>query len=176
MPDPAMQAIANAIQDLEQAHRLILKAKAAYEAGKDGLLKAPIEVMARAFIRLDQAHDEVEAARCDFNKELEHMSRGHIPDRLLLAGVPNITVTVGNRDYLVSKGARWSASMVDKEGAISYLKAGDENMRALVKEEVNAKTLASFAKDYTLTYGKELPEGLFKVGTVPYTMVRVKSK
>lgn len=168
------EPIAGAIEALAEAERQLTQALNLYLQGKDAIQSAPLEVLARAYVRLDQGHDAVEAARCALNKELEFLSRSKIPERLELAQTPNLTVTVGNRDYLVYKGARWSASMIDKPAAIAYLKAGDENMRALVKEEVNAKTLTSFAKDYVETQARELPEDLFKVGTVPYTAVRAK--
>lgn len=170
----AYQKIADAIEALAESERQLTIALNAYNEGKQELQSAPIEVLARAFVRLDQGHDAIEGARKSFNEELEFLSRSKIPERLELAQTPNLTVTVGNRDYLVYKGERWSASMIKKAEAIEYLKAGDENMRAIVKEEVNAKTLASFAKNFIEETGKELPDDLFKVGTVPYTAVRAK--
>lgn len=167
-------SISKAIDLLHEANFALQEALRQYNAGKEALQKAPLEDMGRAFIKLKQAHDSVEEGREAINKELEFMSRSHVPERLALAQVPNITITVGNRDYLLYKGLRWSASMLKKEEAIAYLKNGDVNMRALVKEEVNAKTLASFAKDFVEKQARELPDDLFKVGQVPYTAVRAK--
>lgn len=159
---------------LEEAERQINLAISHYDEGRNELQSAPLEVLARGFVRMKHGHDAIEKARCAFNKEVEYLSRTKIPERLESAKAPNITVTVKDRDYLVSKGYRYSASMIDKAKAIAYLQAGDQNMQALVKLEVNAKTLSSFAKDYITTQGKELPEDLFKTANVSYTALRAK--
>lgn len=63
---------------------------------------------------------------------------------------------------------RWSASMIDKQAGMDWLRAtGNEG---LIIETVNAQTLGAFGKDRA-TEGKPLPSDVFKVTATPYTSV-----
>ena len=105
-------------------------------------------------------------------KSMEDMLSGNIvPDFVRRAkeelGVKTPIVLEGVGRVTVSY--RFSASMLDKEKGIDWLKGNGHG--GLVQETVNSSTLSAFAKDMFENQGVELPPEVFKVGTNPYTSI-----
>lgn len=152
---------------LVDAKNALNAALTSYNADATRLKTAPLPELASTYVRLFAAHEALDTARKAINAEIEHLSKSVIPDRLSEEGVKNIKIEVDGQDYRVGVGYRNSASMLDQEAGIAWLK---ENGHAgIVKETVAAQTLASFAVSYLETEGRELPEDLFKTGRSPYT-------
>jgi hypothetical protein len=115
---------------------------------------------------LRKATASIKEARKALDEIEEHMSREDVPDILRANKIKTITVEGVGR---VTISHRWSASMIDKEAGIKWLKANDYG--GIVQETVNAQTLAAHAKALMEGPGTELPADLFKVGQMAYTSI-----
>jgi hypothetical protein len=68
----------------------------------------------------------------------------------------------------VSVNDRWSASMLNKERGLGWLRgSGNEG---LIIETVSAQTLGAFAKD-EVKAGRSLPDDIFRVSATPYVSI-----
>ena len=79
-------------------------------------------------------------------------------------GVPSQRLS--NPPVLFSMGTRVSASMPDKVAGMAWLQENGHG--DMIQPTVNAASLASFAKNYTLETGMDLPEDIFKVSSMRY--------
>lgn len=127
--------------------------------------KDHIEII-RHYDDLRKATEQIKEARKALDEIEEHMSREDVPDILRENKIKTITVEGVGR---VTISHRWSASMLDKEAGIMWLKAND--MGGIVQETVNAQTLAAHAKALMETKGTELPPDVFKVGQMAFTSI-----
>jgi hypothetical protein len=97
------------------------------------------------------------------------LSREQVPDVMRAHNVRNITVEGVGR---VTLGTRWSASMLDKQSAFTWLR--DNNHGGVIQETVNAQTLGALAKELNDS-GVELPTDTFKTSVMTYTSItRIK--
>jgi hypothetical protein len=109
--------------------------------------------------------DDLKAKVNALQKHVDSLSYETIPTLFMNHDVKTITVNGVGR---VSINVRWTASMLDKQKGMEWLRtSGNEG---LIIETVNAMTLASFAKIETLA-GKPLPDHLFKVGTAQHMSI-----
>lgn len=120
----------------------------------------------RHYDDLRKATEQIKEARKALDEIEEHLSREDVPDILRENKIKTITVEGVGR---VTISHRWSASMLDKDAGILWLKA--HNMGGIVQETVNAQTLAAHAKALMETKGTELPPNVFKVGQMAYTSI-----
>lgn len=127
--------------------------------------KDHIEII-RHYDQLRIAVDQIKEAREALKEIEEHMSREDVPDVMRANKVKTITVEGVGR---VTISHRWSASMLDKERGIKWLKANGQG--GIVQETVNAQTLAAHAKALMEGPGTELPADLFKVGQMAFTSI-----
>jgi hypothetical protein len=98
-------------------------------------------------------------------KHVDGLSYETLPTLFTNQDVKTITVQGVGR---VSINVRWSATMLDKERGMEWLReTGNEG---LIISTVNAGTLSSFAKAETLA-GHPLPDSLFKVGTAQHVSI-----
>lgn len=79
-------------------------------------------------------------------------------------GVPNVSLT--NPGVRFSASTRTSASLVDKVAGMAWLQENGHG--ALIQPTVNSSSLASFAKNYTLETGMDLPSDVIKVSQMRY--------
>lgn len=102
----------------------------------------------------------------EIQKHVEALSQEIIPTMFLnngrmssfrLKGIGTVTV-----------GERWSASMLDKQTALNWLR--NSNNGGIIQETVNSQTLGAIAKDAQIA-GKPLPSDLFKVSSTAYTSI-----
>lgn len=96
----------------------------------------------------------------------ERLSRETVPEVLREQNIKTITVIGVGR---VTVSSRWSASMLDKDAGINWLK--NNGFPSIVQETVNAQTLAATAKNLSVTEGRDLPSDIFKVGMTTYTSI-----
>ncbi len=118
------------------------------------------------FNELRLANDTFNEAKKALSEIHDTLSRDYVPDAMRRANVKTCTVVGVGR---VSISHRFSASMVDKEGAISWLR--DHDLGGIVIETVNSSTLSAMAKRLIEDEGRELPEDLFKTSTLAYTSI-----
>lgn len=95
----------------------------------------------------------------------EKLSREYVPDVMRANNIRSTTIEGVGR---VSLGTRWSASMLDKEAGLQWLR--DNGNGGVIQETVNAQTLGALAKEMN-NEGHDLPEHLFKTGTMTYTSI-----
>lgn len=117
------------------------------------------------------AAELVKEARDALREMSDHLSHTVIPDvfdavRERTGEKPPFTIEGVGR---VSVTHRWSASIVDKEVGLQWLR--DNDYGDIIMETVNSSTLAAFAKDLTENQGIDLPPEIFTVGTKPYTSI-----
>lgn len=117
------------------------------------------------------AAEEIKEAREAINDMSDTLSRITIPDI-----IANLKERTGEKPPFNIEGVgrvtvsyRFSASMVDKELALGWLR--DNGHEGIIQETVNSSTLSAFAKNLLETDGIELPPEVFKVGTSPYTSI-----
>ena len=117
------------------------------------------------------AAEQIKEAREAINDISDNLSRVVIPDT-----IANLKERTGEKPPFniegvgrVSVAYRFSCSMLDKDQGINWLKS--EGHGGIVQETVNSSTLAAFAKDMLENQGYELPPGIFKIGTSPYTSI-----
>ena len=121
----------------------------------------PIKQMVSEFWRIKNTHDDLKKLVTRIYNVVNALDKGVLPARFEDEGVDLIRVPELSRSFSVRTNT--SASMLDKEGAIEWLRElghGD-----LVQETVNAGTLASFCRNLVLEQGIEPPEELIKVNT-----------
>lgn len=123
-------------------------------------------IIIRHYDDLRKATEQIKEARKALDGIEEHLSREDVPDILRDNKIKTITVEGVGR---VTISHRWSASMLDKEAGIRWLK--DHDMAGIVQETVNAQTLAAHAKALMEGPGTELPADIFKVGQMAYTSI-----
>jgi hypothetical protein len=117
------------------------------------------------FAELRDTVRDLAAKIAALQKHVDSLSYELLPTMMGNQNVKTITVDNVGR---VSINVRWSASMVDKEAGMQWLR--DTGNEGLIIATVNAGTLSSFAKAETLA-GKPLPSDLFKVGTAQHISI-----
>jgi hypothetical protein len=98
-------------------------------------------------------------------KHIDELSQQSLPTLFENANVQTIKIDGVGR---VSVNDRWSASMLDKETGLSWLR--QTGNQGLIIETVNAQTLGAFAKDETKA-GRSLPSDIFRVSSTPYISI-----
>lgn len=98
-------------------------------------------------------------------KHVEELSYQQLPTMFGNQNVKTIKVENVGR---VSINDRWSASMLNKERGLGWLRgSGNEG---LIIETVNAQTLGAFAKE-EVKAGRSLPDDIFRVSATPYVSI-----
>jgi hypothetical protein len=98
-------------------------------------------------------------------KHVDELSQQLLPTMFQNQNVKTIRVIDVGR---VSINDRWSASMLNKEQGLGWLRgSGNEG---LIIETVNAQTLGAFAKDEVMA-GRPLPDEIFRVSATPYVSI-----
>lgn len=101
-------------------------------------------------------------------KHVDELSQQQLPTMFQNQNVKTIKVDNVGR---VSINDRWSASMLNKERALGWLRGSGND--GLIIETVNAQTLGAFAKEETMA-GRSLPDDIFRVSATPYTSITPK--
>lgn len=117
--------------------------------------------------RLDDVknvHARLKELAADVNQIAERLSSTLVPAAMQATGFSSVNHAVGR----VSVGSRVSASMVEKTGAMAWLRS--HALGDLIIATVNAQTLSKVAKD-RLEAGEELPAEHFKVNISTYTTI-----
>lgn len=134
---------------------------------EDQIDKAADWSLSALITRLDQIrnlHARLKEIAADVHQLSEALSTQLVPEAMRAAGFTTVNHEIGR----VSISSRISASMVEKVGAIAWLK--DHDLGDLVIETVNANTLSAQAK-VMLEAGEELPIEHFKVTTKIQTSI-----
>ena len=123
------------------------------------------------FADLRDVNATIKIAREALGEMEDNISRVDIPDiftflREKTGQKPPFTIEGVGR---VSVSRRFSASMLDKEVGMDWLRKNGHG--DLIQPTVNAQTLAAFAKNLQEVEGKDLPVEIFKVGSIPYTSI-----
>lgn len=117
--------------------------------------------------RYDQVrnlHARLKEIAADVNQLADHLSMEVLPEAMRAAGFTTVNHEVGR----VTIGTRVSASMLDREQAMQWLR--DNELGSLIIETVNAMTLGAQAKDM-IERGEELPHDIFKTSVKAYTSI-----
>lgn len=155
------------LANLNKAVQHLKFALADYEVHKDEIKKSKMSDLLRAYAEMALAHDDVESARKAMNVEIEHLGKAVLPERFTEEKQGSTVVETSRGKYRMTVGYRTSATMLDKEKGLQWLK--DNGHGGIVVEQVNPQTLSSFSKEYLETEGRDLPTEIFKVGNAPYT-------
>lgn len=115
---------------------------------------------------LRQVNAIIKTAREALTEIEEKFSREYVPDTMRAQGIKTIHLEGIGR---VTINHRWSASMLDKERGMQWLRDTDNG--SLIIETVNSSTLASFAREKMEEEGVDLPNDIFKVGQMAYTSI-----
>lgn len=116
------------------------------------------------FAEVRNLHARLKEIAADVNQLADHLSMELVPEAMRAAGFTTVNHQVGR----VTIGTRVSASMLDREQAMQWLR--DNELGSLIIETVNAQTLGAQAKDM-LEKGEELPAEVFKTTVKPYTSI-----
>ena len=109
--------------------------------------------------------DDLKKKLSALQKHVDALDYEILPTMMQNQNVKTITLPNIGR---VTVNVRWSASMLDKEKSMEWLRtSGNEGV---IIETVNAMTLASFAKAEVLA-GRPLPDHLFRVGTAQHMSI-----
>lgn len=95
----------------------------------------------------------------------EHLSREDIPDVMRANNIRSTTIEGVGR---VSLSSRWSASMIDKDAGMNWLRNHDHG--GVIQETVNAQTLGALAKELNQG-GFDLPSAFFKTSVMTFTSI-----
>jgi hypothetical protein len=95
----------------------------------------------------------------------ERLSREYVPDVMRSNNIKSTTIEGVGR---VSLSSRWSASMLEKESGMAWLRESDND--GVIQETVNAQTLGALAKELN-NQGIELPKELFKTSVMTFTSI-----
>jgi hypothetical protein len=99
------------------------------------------------------------------SKMEERLSREQVPDVMRLSNIRSTTIEGVGR---VSLGTRWSASMIDKDMGMKWLR--DNGNGGVIQETVNAQTLGALAKELN-DQGIDLPSDKFSTNIMTYTSI-----
>lgn len=127
---------------------------------EDDMTVKPAE-MAKAYWRAKELHDQLKKQLTRLYHVVNAMDKSVMPKLMEHHGVDMVRVPELARSFSIRQMT--SASMLDKEGAMSWLR--DNGHGDLIQETVNAGTLASFIRNMILEEGIEPPEELFKVNS-----------
>ena len=108
----------------------------------------------RLYFYLTEQYDKLDDARKKIGFQLEHISRDVIPD--IMADEEVSTITLEDVQRRFTKSTRTTASMVDKEAAMAWLREigkGD-----LIQATVNSSSLSSFVKQYVVESQMDVPD------------------
>jgi hypothetical protein len=123
--------------------------------------------LSQLITRLDEVrniHARLKEIAADVNSLADHLSMDLVPGAMQAAGFTTVNHEVGR----VTIGTRISASMVEKDAAMQWLR--DHELGSLIQETVNANTLGAQARSM-IEAGEELPVDLFKTTVKPYTSI-----
>jgi len=115
------------------------------------------EALARLFIRVRKLYDDLDEVNKKIHALKDKMAMEILPAALEEAGITTITLKEGFR---VSVSAMVRASTRDMAQGIAWMKENGHG--AIVKETINAQTLAAMAKSLAQE-NKELPDEIFNV-------------
>lgn len=121
----------------------------------------PIKQMVAEFWRIKAVHDDLKKQVTRLYHVVNSLDKGVLPARFEDEGVDMIRIPELARSFSVRTNT--SASMIDKDGAMEWLK--ETGNGDLIQATVNAGTLASFCRNLVLEQGIEPPEELIKVTT-----------
>lgn len=123
----------------------------------------------RFFKSVSDAYDSFSEMKKGLNAVYDSFSQEKVPDALRAKEVKFLMIEGIGR---VGMSNRWSCSILDKDRGFQWLR--EQNAGDMIKPSVHAQTLASFAKDRLETYGKEMPDDIFKVSINTYTSITKK--
>jgi len=123
-----------------------------------------VEVI-RHFDHLRKINARIREAREALYEMEQRLSWEQVPDVMRENNIRTTTIEGVGR---VSLSNKWSCSMLDKEVGMDWLRGNGAG--ELIQETVNAQTLAAYAKSLN-EEGKELPNDIFKTGTMTYTSI-----
>lgn len=120
------------------------------------------------FNELRRVNEQIKEAREALGDIADDLSTQRIPELMRAAGVKTITIEGVGR---VTVSHRFSCSILEgkKEQAFSWLRGNQ--LDALIIETVNSATLSAAAKSRLAEDGLDMPNDIFKVGTMPYTSI-----
>jgi len=159
---------------MEQATIDALKAVCAHLTGLAGAVRTQthqvvstndhVQVI-RHYDNLRKLNAIVKEAREALSGMEERLSREYVPDVMRSNNIKSTTIEGVGR---VSLSSRWSASMLDKDSSMAWLRESDNG--GVIQETVNAQTLGALAKELN-NQGIELPQELFKTSVMTFTSI-----
>lgn len=167
---PGIKQTNEAVRDLQEASSLLSAASNAIQESLDALADAELHDAFAHYKRVKDAYEDLDSVRKGVHAKMEVMKNTILPEKMRDAKTTKQTVEIGNVAYTFYLSTRVSASMLDKNGGMQWLR--DEGHEGIITETVNASTLSAFAKSLLEESGVELPEDLFKVSTMTQLAVR----
>lgn len=122
------------------------------------------------FAELQETVKALGAQLSKLNKHVDSLSYEILPTMFTNQDVKTIKLDNVGR---VTVNVRWSASMIDKETGLGWLR--QTGNQGLIIETVNAQTLGAFAKDEVIA-GRPLPDDVFTVSSRPFISISEKPK
>jgi hypothetical protein len=174
-----MTDIEEALNDLEQATQFVASANAkisklidqvkviSEDSDRTNVQRGKLESACRYYFYLTEKYGTLDDARKKIGAQLEYMSRDTIPEIMTERGVRNITLDDVERQFL--KSVRMSASMLNKEEAMDWLKS--VGAADLIQPTVNSSSFSSFVKQYIEEQQVEPPDCV-KLSAMTVTQVR----
>jgi hypothetical protein len=156
---PIIAAIDKALDWIEDQKRVLVQET----RGMTGPRITLDDIVAR-FSEVKDLHARLKGITTGINQLSEHLSYELVPDQFNRAHSTVLNHEVGR----VGLSTRTSASMIDREAAMKWLRANDKG--DLIIETVNAQTLGATAAGM-IEAGDELPDDLFKTTVKTYTTI-----
>lgn len=150
---------ANANEALLQALTELADRSERYLEKVDGDMALKPADMAKAFWAAKNLHDDIKKQLTRLYHVVNAFDKALLPKLFEHHGVDMVRIPELGRSFSVRQMT--TATMIDKEGAIAWLRG--EGHGDLVQETVNAGTLASFVRNMVLEMGMDPPEDLIKV-------------
>ena len=117
------------------------------------------------FADLRETVKDLAAKTSALQKHVDQISQEFLPTMFTNQNVKTIKVNDVGR---VSINVKWSASMLNKEAGLQWLRATGND--GLIQETVHPQTLGAFAKEETMA-GKPLPQDVFKTSTMNFVSI-----
>ncbi len=117
--------------------------------------------LAKTYWLVSELHDSLKKQLTRLYHVVNAMDKAVLPRLFEHHGVDMVRIPELGRSFSIRQMT--TASMLDKEGAMAWLRNNGHG--DLIQETVNAGTLASFIRNLQLEQGIDPPEELFKVNS-----------
>lgn len=135
------------------------------KVGLPAISRGSLPDACRSYKAIRDAYEVMDEHRKKLHEILEGINRDTLPTMMEDQKAPSIKVECEGHVYFrFVRSQRMSASMVDKEGGMGWLR--EIGAGGMIQETVNAQTLGAFVKKRIQDEGLDVPAEYFKISTM----------